>query len=79
MEITTEQTNGQTKMEASRMPISPDNRRIAITLPGDVARKLQAMAEKEMRSLSSMTALMVIRGLEQVEAQPKHVKNGNGK
>lgn len=45
------------------MPISKDNRRVYITLPGDVVERLEEMAEEQMRSLSSMTALMVIRGL----------------
>lgn len=48
------------------MPISKDNRRVYITLPGEVVERLEKMADEQMRSLSSMTALMVIRGLEAV-------------
>lgn len=46
------------------MPISQDSRRIYITLPKTVAEWLEAMSKDQMRSLASMTALMVIRGLE---------------
>ena len=53
------------------MPISKDNRRVYITLPGDVVEKLEKMADDQMRSLSSMTALMVIKGLEAAEKKEK--------
>jgi len=69
------------KREASRVAISADNKRVAITLPGQVVEVLQKMADKEMRSLSSMTALMVVRGLEQeLEEHPvQKAQNGKGK
>lgn len=57
------------RSEVSRVPISKDNRRVYITLPGKVVEKLEKMASDQMRSLSSMTALMVIRGLESTEAK----------
>jgi len=61
------------------MPISQDSRRIYITLPKKVADQLEVMASEQMRSLSSMTALMVIRGLqtEGIEVE-ELVKNGKG-
>lgn len=58
------------------MPISKDNRRVYVTLPGEVVEKLEAMAKAQMRSLSSMTALMVIRGLEAQEEKDAAQKGG---
>lgn len=58
------------------MPVSKDNKRVYITLPGEVVEKLEKMAANQMRSLSSMTALMVIRGLQE---QEKEVKKKGGK
>lgn len=62
--------------EVSRVPISKDNRRVYVTLPGEVVEKLEAMAKAQMRSLSSMTALMVIRGLEAQEEKDAAQKGG---
>ena len=58
----------------SRVPISDDNKRVYVTLSKEVVEKLQEVADRDMRSLSSMTALMVVRGLEATEG-----KNGQGK
>ncbi len=60
------------------MPISKDNRRVYITLPGEVVGRLERMAEEQMRSLSSMTALMVIKGLETVSEEKSEAQKEGG-
>ncbi len=50
------------------MTVSKDSERVYITLPKVVVEKLKEMANEDMRSLSSMTALMVIRGLEATDS-----------
>jgi hypothetical protein len=67
------------KTEVSRVPIAKGNRRVYITLSKDAVDKLEKMAEREMRSLSSMTALMVMRGLEVTEKDVKQKENEGGK
>ena len=61
------------------MPISQDSRRVYITLPKKVAERLEVMASEQMRSLASMTGLMVIRGLEAEGIEIEELaKNGKG-
>ena len=67
------------KTEVSRVPIAKGNRRVYITLSKDVVEKLERMAEREMRSLSSMTALMVVRGLEATEKEVAQKEKEGGR
>jgi metal-responsive CopG/Arc/MetJ family transcriptional regulator len=60
--------------EVSRVPIADGNKRVYITLPKQIVEKLEEMAAEQMRSLSSMTALMVVKGL---EAEKKLKDNGD--
>lgn len=58
------------------MAVSDNNKRVYVTLPEEVVDELQKRAQKDMRSLSSMTALMVVRGLEATETKEKINKGG---
>lgn len=46
------------------LPISKDNERIATVISKEIAQKIMELAKKEKRSISSMTAILIEKGLE---------------
>ena len=59
------------------MAISDDNDRVYVTLPKDIVKKLKRMAHDEHRTLSAMTAIMVLRGLEATRQGMEEIPSGD--
>lgn len=72
--LVTERLN---KKGVSRVAVSTENERVYVTLPKEVVDKLRRMAENDMRTLSAMTAIMVLRGLEATERGVKFPLGGD--
>jgi predicted DNA-binding protein len=49
------------------MAISSDKSKVVAIIPNDIHQKLKEQAKKESRSLSNMTATIIIKYLESVE------------
>ena len=59
------------------MAISGDNERVYVTLPKTVVNRLRELADEEMRTLSAMTAVMVLRGLKATDKGMEEIPKGD--
>jgi len=49
------------------MTISEENKRVIITLPLEIYKKLQSKAKKEMRSISNMGSIIIVKHFQESE------------